>query len=341
MRCNSLNWTYHYDTDGFLQFRVKIRVKELIYVPKHSKDSFILIKFNTLSSCPEIVSLHQKLRCDSLNWTYLYDADGFLQFPVLIQVLELISVLNHFKDSFIIIKLNTLSSCMEIVIVHWKLRCNSLNWTYLYDADGFLQFPVLIRVLELISVPNHYKDSFILIKFNTLSSCPEIVIVHWKLRCNSLNWTYHYDADGFLQFRVKIRVKELIYVPKHSKDSFMLIKFNTLSSSPEIVSVHWKLRCNSLNWTYHYDADGFLQFWVKIRVKELIYVPDQSIDSLILINFNTLSSWRVIINVHGSQRCNSLSWTYHYDADGFLQFRVRIRVLDLIYVPNQSIDSLI
>ena len=34
----------------------------------------------------------------------------------------------------------------------------SLNWTYLYDADGFLQFRVLIRYLELISVPNQSKD---------------------------------------------------------------------------------------------------------------------------------------------------------------------------------------
>ena len=28
----------------------------------------------------------------------------------------------------------------------------------LYDADGFLQFRVLIRYLELISVPNQSKD---------------------------------------------------------------------------------------------------------------------------------------------------------------------------------------
>ena len=40
------------------------------------------------------------------------------------------------------------------------------NWTYLADADGFLQFRVLIRVLELISVPNESRDSFILIKFH-------------------------------------------------------------------------------------------------------------------------------------------------------------------------------
>ena len=29
-----------------------------------------------------------------------------------------------------------------------------LNWTYLYEADRFVQSPVLIRVLELIYVPN-------------------------------------------------------------------------------------------------------------------------------------------------------------------------------------------
>ena len=339
--CNSLNWTYLYDVDGFLQFPVLIRVLELISVPNHSRDSFILIQLNTLSSSPEIVSVHWSLRSNSLNWTYLYDADRFLQFPVLIRVLELISVPNHSRDSFIIIKFNTLSSCPEIVSVNWSLRSNSLNWTYLYDADGFLQFPVLIRVLELISVPNHSRDSFILIQLNTLSSSPEIVSVHWSLRSNSLNWTYLYDADGFLQFPVLIRVLELISVPNHSRDSFIIIKFNTLSSCPEIVSVNWSLRSNSLNWTYLYDADGFLQFPVLIRVLELISVPNHSRDSCILIKLNTLSSWMEIVTVHWSQWCNSLNWTYLYDADGFLQFSVLIRVLELISVPNHSRDSFI
>ena len=62
-----------------------------------------------------------------------------------------------------------------------------LIWTYLYDADGFLQFRGLIRVLEPISVPNESRDSFILIKFNTLSTWREIVSVHWSYWCNSLN----------------------------------------------------------------------------------------------------------------------------------------------------------
>ena len=339
--CNSLNWTYLYDADGFLQFRVLIRVLELISVPNHSKDSFILIKFNPLSSCPEIVSVHWSFWCNSLNWTYLSDADGFLQFRVLIRVLELIAVPNHSRDSFILIKFNSLSSCPEIVSVHWNLGSNSLNWTYLYDADVFLQFRVLIRVLELISVPNHSKDSCILIKFNPLSSCPEIVSVHWSFWCNSLNWTYLSDADGFLQFRVLIRVLELIAVPNHSRDSFILIKFNSLSSCPEIVSVHWNLGSNSLNWTYLYDADVFLQFRVLIRVLELISVPNHSKDSCILIKFNPLSSCPEIVSVHWSFWCNSLNWTYLYDADGFLQFRVLIRVLELISVSNHSRDSFI
>ena len=275
-----------------------IRVLELISVPNHSRDSFILIKFNPLSSCPEIVSVHWNLGSNPLNWTYLYDADGFLQFRVLIRVLELISVPNHSRDSFILIQFNPLSSYPEIVSVLWSLSCNSLNWTYLYDADGFLQFRVMIRVLELISVPNHSRDSFILIKFNPLSSCPEIVSVHWNLGSNPLNWTYLYDADGFLQFRVLIRVLEVISVPKHSRDSFILIIFNPLSSYPEIVSVLWSLSCNSLNWTYLYDADGFLQFRVMIRVLELISVPNHSRDSFILLKFNPLSSCQEIVSVH-------------------------------------------
>ena len=157
----------------------------------------------------------------------------------MIRVLERISVPNESRESCILIEFNTLSSWREVVRVHWILWCNSLNWTYLYDADGFLQFRGLIRVLELISVPNESRESCILIEFNTLSSWREVVRVHWILWCNSLNWTYLYDADGFLEFRVLIRFLELISVPNESRDSFILIKINTLSIWREIISVHW------------------------------------------------------------------------------------------------------
>ena len=84
------------------------------------------------------------------------------------------------------------------------------------QMDSF-NFGLKLRVLEFNYIPNQSKDSFILIKFNTLSSCPEIVSVHWKLRCNSLNWTYHYDADVFLQFRVKITGSRAHFGPESVK----------------------------------------------------------------------------------------------------------------------------
>ena len=192
------------------------------------------------------------------------------KFGFLIRVLQPISVPNHSRDSCILIKLNTLYSWKECVSVYWSQCINSLDWTYLYDADVFLQFRVLIRVLELISVPNRSRDSFILIKLNTLYSWKECVSVNWRQWYKSLNWTYLYDADGFLQFRVLIRVLEPISVPNQSRDSCILIKLNTLYSWKECVSVYWSQCIKSLNWTYLYDADVFLQFRVLIRVLELI-----------------------------------------------------------------------
>ena len=102
-----------------------------------------------------------------INLSYLYDADVFLQFRVLIRIQELISIRYQSRDSFIVIKLNTLHSWKEYVRVNSISWYNSLNWTYLYDADGFFQFRVLIRVQELFSIRNQSRDSFIVIKLNT------------------------------------------------------------------------------------------------------------------------------------------------------------------------------
>ena len=159
----------------FFNFRILIRILELISVPNHSRDTFIKKKFNTLSLWREIVSVLSSQWCNSHNWIYLNDADVFLQFPILIRILELISVPKHSRDSFIIKIFNTLSLWREIVSVLSSQWCNSHNWIYLNDADVFLQFPILIRILELISVPKHSRDSFILIIFNTLFLWREIV----------------------------------------------------------------------------------------------------------------------------------------------------------------------
>ena len=316
--CNSHNWIYLNDADVFLHFPILIRILELISVPKHSRDSFILIIFNTLSLLREFVSVLSSQWCNSLNWIFLNDADVFLQFPILIRILELISVPKHSRDSFILIIFNTLSLWREFVSVLSSLWCNSLNWIFLNDADVFLQFPILIRILELISVPKHSRDSFILIIFNTLSLWREIVSVLSSQWCKSLNWIFLNDAGVFLQFTILIRILELISVPRHSRDSFILIIFNTLSLWREIVSVLSSQWCNSHNWIYLNDADVFLQFPILIRILELISVPKHSRDSFILIIFNTLSLWREIVSVLSSQWCNSHNWIYLNDADVFL-----------------------
>ena len=155
-----------------------IRILELISIPNHSIDSFILIKFNTLSTWREIVRVLSIEWCNSLNWIYLNDEDVILHYRGMIRILELIFVLNHSRDSFIFLKFNTLSSWREIVSVISRKGCNSLNWIYLNDEDVILQFQVMIRILKLISVPNHSRDSFIYILFNSLSSWREIVSVN-------------------------------------------------------------------------------------------------------------------------------------------------------------------
>ena len=140
---NSLNWTYLYcrcfpsisgfDSSSSANFR-----------PESLQKFIILFKLNTLYSCKEcIIGVSGIIHLLDI----FYDADVF-KFRVLIRLLERISVPNHSRDSFILFKLNTLYSCKECIRAIWSKWYNSLNWTYLYDADVFHQFRVLIRLLE-------------------------------------------------------------------------------------------------------------------------------------------------------------------------------------------------
>ena len=113
------------------------------------------------------------------------------------------------------------------MIINSNLWYNSQNWPYLYDADAFFQFRVLTRILEVISIPNHSRDSFILIKLKTYHLWKEGVIVNSNLWYVSLNWLNLYDADAFFQFRVLFRILKDISIPNHSRDSFILIKLKT------------------------------------------------------------------------------------------------------------------
>ena len=86
----------------------------------------------------------------------------------------------HFRSEsaqrFIYCKeLNSLSIREEFVRSNWNYCYHSLDWIYLYDADVFFQFSILIRILDLISDPNQPRDSFIVIKLDSLSIREEFV----------------------------------------------------------------------------------------------------------------------------------------------------------------------
>ena len=150
---------------------------------------------NTLSTREEFVSFKGIVNFMSLNWTKPYDEDVILQIPVLIRVLEPISVPNQSGDSFILKKMNTLSTGEEFVVFKGIVNFMSLNWTKPYDEDVILQFPILIRVLQPISVPNQSGDSFILIKMNTLSTGEEFVSFKGIVNFMSLKTLFPLEAN--------------------------------------------------------------------------------------------------------------------------------------------------
>ena len=130
--------------------------------------------------------------------------------------------------------------------VNSNLWYSSINRSYLYDADLFFQFRVLIRVQEHISIRNQSRDSFIVIKLNTLHSCKEYVRVNSNYYYNSINCSYLCDANVVFLFRVLFREQELIFIRNQSRDSFILIKLNTYTLGKSVREsirisgiIHW------------------------------------------------------------------------------------------------------
>ena len=117
---------------------------------------------------------------------------------------------------------------------------NSLNWLNLYDADAFFQFRVLIRILDVISIPKPTRDSFIIIKLNPLHSWKECERANSNLWYNSLNWSYLYDADAFTQFRVLIRIPDVISIPNPSRDLLIIIEFEYFTLMERVCESQFK-----------------------------------------------------------------------------------------------------
>ena len=332
---------YLYDADAFFQFRVMIRIQEVTSIPNHSRDTLNLIKLSTLHPWKGCVRVNSNLWYSSLNWAYLYHGDALSQFRVLIQILEVISLPNHSTDTLTLIKMNTLHSWKGFERVNSSLWYNWLNFLNLYDADAFFPFRVLIQILEVISIPNHSRDSLTLIKLNTLHTWKGCVRVNSNLWYNWLNFLNLSDADAFFPFRVLIQILEVISIPNHSRDSLTLIKLNTLNTWKGCVSFNSNLWYNWLNFLNLSDADAFFPFRVLIQILEVISNPNHSRDSLTLIKLNTLHTWKGCVRVNSNLWYNWLNFLNLYDADAFFQFRVLIHIQEVISIPNHSRDLFI
>ena len=64
--------------------------------------------------------------------------------------------------------------------VNSNLWYNSLNWINLYDADASFQFRGLIWILDVISIPNHSRDSIILIEFENFKVMESVCECQFK-----------------------------------------------------------------------------------------------------------------------------------------------------------------
>ena len=184
---------------------------------------------------------------NSLNWLNLYDADAFFQFRGQIQIIEVISIPNHFRDTLTSITLNTLHSWKGFVRVNSFCRITNLIGHIFMMQMHCFHFRVLIQILKVISIPNHSRDSLTLIKLNTLHTWKWCVRVNSNLWYNWLNLLNLYDADAFFPFRVLIQILEVISNPNHSRDSLTLIKLNTLHTWKGCVRVNSNLWYNWLN----------------------------------------------------------------------------------------------
>ena len=76
--------------------------------------------------------------------------------------------------------MDTLSLGDEYVVVQMKSCYNSPNWAYLYDADVFFHFLVLIRFIELICVPNQFRNLNKSFRLDTLYLGDEYVWIFGK-----------------------------------------------------------------------------------------------------------------------------------------------------------------
>ena len=207
--CRFLHSIFDFDSDSRLHFRSE-SVQRFIYF---NKIGYFVHKLRVCKEQWELLSPFTKLDisiwCRCFLSIFDFDSDSRPHFRS-----ESVHRFIYFnKIGYFVHKRRV---CKE----QWELVLQITKWIFLYDADVFFQFSIMIRILYLISDPNQSRDWYILIKLDTLSIRVVFLRINGNYYYHSLNWIYLYDADVFFQFSIMIRILDLISDPNQSRDSY-------------------------------------------------------------------------------------------------------------------------
>ena len=216
---NRLNWIYLYDAYVFFRFRFwfgfynsfPLRISPVIH---------IFQKLDTLSIGEEFVRSNGKYCYHPLNWIYLYDADVFFQFSILIRILELISGPNQSRHSYIIQKIGYFVHRRRVCKEQWELLLPPTKLDISLWCICFLSLSILIRIIYLISAPNQSSDSYFskigyfVLRRRVCKEQWELLLPSNKsdisLWCRCFLSIFDYDSDSRPHFRSE-SVQLLVY----------------------------------------------------------------------------------------------------------------------------------
>ena len=190
-----------FDSDSRPQFRIE-SVQRFIYFNKieyfvHRK-SLLASRGNRVYS----VLIGDNLMKQMLFFNFGFWFDSRPQFRI-----ESVQRFIYFN------KLNTLSTREEFVSFKGNRVLSILIGHNIMKQMIFLQFRVLTRILEPISSSNQFRDSFILIKLNTLSTREEFCygqsIQFIKIN-ESLNW-FNTELGSRIESKPEIEEQHLLH----------------------------------------------------------------------------------------------------------------------------------
>ena len=212
------------------------------------------------------------------NWIYLYDADVFFQFSILIRILDLIlqpesaqRFIYYNKIGFFVHKRRVCNEQWELVLTFTKLDISI--W-----CRCFLSIFDLIRILDLISNPNQPRDSLIVIKIGYMYIGEGYILSLWiSVTIHLIGYIYmmqmflsifDFDSDSRPHFQPE-SARRFIYC---NKIGFFVHKRRVCNEQLELVLTFTKLDisiwCRCFLSIFDFDSDSRPHFpiWISPEI---------------------------------------------------------------------------